>query len=128
VLDNIFVWGVETAYSIRLMKGLQSIGSVALGHGQRRLFWGLGLGFGFVIIIITTFTTLDILPRRDVSAHFGGIGMGMGLGIWRLEGRSAVFSSSDLSFWRDGVYNTMRCLLMDTIIFPHFSMMDAFFL
>ncbi len=38
-----------------------------------RRYFGLGVLF---IIIITTFTTLDILPRRDVSAHFGGTGMG----------------------------------------------------
>jgi hypothetical protein len=35
--------------------------------------WALGVFF-----IITTFTILDILPRRDVSAQFGAIGIGMG--------------------------------------------------
>ena len=31
---------------------------------------GVCLGLGVYVIIITTFTTLDILPKRDVSAQF----------------------------------------------------------
>ena len=57
------------------MKGITEhwVGCI-LGHG-----FGVTLDFGVLfIIIITTFTTLDILPRRDVSAHFWGDGMGMG--------------------------------------------------
>jgi hypothetical protein len=52
------------------MKGITEhwVGCI-LGHG-----FGVTLDFGVLfIIIITTFTTLDILPGRDVSAHFGGI-------------------------------------------------------
>jgi hypothetical protein len=47
-------------------------------------FWGF-----FFIIIITTFTTLDILPRRDVSAHFWGNWHRNGTGDMAFEGNFA---------------------------------------
>jgi len=82
--------------------------------------WGLGLGFGFGVWVYYhhhyDFHDIRYPAETGCFGTLGELGMEMGPGIWSLEGRSAVFSSSDLSFWRDGVYSTMRCLLMDTKI------------
>lgn len=75
MLDNFVCFGEGKRLTVYvLMKGTTEHLGGALGHGK-------GVRFGFrvlFIIIITTFTTLDILPRRDVSAHFWGNGYGIG--------------------------------------------------
>ena len=67
----------------------------------------LDLGFG--VILITTFTTTLYPAETGCFGTFGALALGWGLefGVWR---------RAHLSFGRGGVYSTMRCLLMDTLL------------